>query len=299
MVLLNNSWRTVGLLVILPIAACQSQPIPMSDQPDGWPRRVLITNDDGIESPATLRLASAFSGLAETYLIAPAGNQSSGTNFSEAARSGRFLVERRDMGPGIMAWAVDGFPADCVLFALAGPMHDSLPDLVISGVNTGANLADAWVLSGTIGAARIAAYYGVPAIAVSGVDNDDPQAVDAVAAWVVKFARSKVVRHLRPPQFLTVSLPVGPVYGIQGIEVTERGRGLRSMMASQMPEAGEAPGREVWSFEVVRDAFPPSPDTDASVVGEGSIAVVAMRVDESDPDLYQWLMRNKELIPVW
>jgi 5'-nucleotidase len=298
-VLLNNSWRTVALLAILTTAACQSEPIPMSGQADGWPRRVLITNDDGIESPATLRLAAAFSGLAETYLIAPAGNQSSGTNFSDAARTGRFHVERRDMGPGITAWAVDGFPADCVYFALAGPMHDSIPDLVISGVNTGANLADAWVLSGTIGAARIAAYYGVPAIAVSGVDNDDPQAVDAVAAWVVEFARSEVVRHLRAPQFLTVSLPVGSVSGIQGIEVAERGRGLRSMTASRILEPGETPGTEVWSFDVVRDAFPPSPNTDAGVVGKGSIAIVAMRVDEGDPALHQWLIRNKDLIPVW
>lgn len=297
--LFNNSWRTVGLLVILTVAGCRSEPIPISDRPDGWPRRVLITNDDGIESPATLRLAAAFSGLAETYLIAPAGNQSSGTNFSEAARTGRFHVERRDVGSGIAAWAVDGFPADCVLFALAGPMRDSLPDLVISGVNTGANLADAWVLSGTIGAARIAAYYGVPAIAVSGVDNDDPQTVDAVAAWVVELARSEVVRRLRPPQFLTVSLPVGPVSGIHGIEVTERGRGLRAMTASLIPETEEVPGREVWSFDVVRDAFPAPPDTDASVVGEGSIAIVAMRVDESDPDLHRWLIRNQELIPAW
>ena len=297
--LLNHSWRAVCLLVILTAAACQSESIPTSGRPDGWPRRVLITNDDGIESPATLRLAAAFSGLAETYLIAPSGNQSSGTNFSDAARTGRFHVERRDMGPGITAWAVDGFPADCVFFALAGPMRDSLPDLVISGVNTGANLADAWVLSGTIGAARIAAYYGVPAIAVSGIDNDDPEAVDAVAAWVVELARSEVVGHLRPPQFLAVSLPVGPVSGIQGIEVTERGRGLRSMTASRMAEAGAGLGTEVWSFDVVRDALPAPPDTDARVVEEGSIAIVAMRVDESDPDLHRWLIRNRDLIPVW
>ena len=112
---------------------------------------------------------------------------------------------------------MEGYPADCVFFALAGPMKDSPPDLVISGVNTGANLADAWVLSGTIGAARVAAYYGVPAIAVSGIDNDDAQAVEAVVAWVVKFARSEVVRRLQAPQFLTVSLPVGPATEIHGV----------------------------------------------------------------------------------
>lgn len=293
----TRSWRIVSLLVLLTSTACRNEPIEISDRTDDWPRRVLITNEDGIESRATLDLAAAFAGLAETYLIAPMVNQSSSTNLASAAQTGSFVVERRDVDSGITVWAMDGYPADCVFFALAGPMRDSPPDLVISGVNTGANLSDAWIGSGTVGAARVAAYYGVPAIAVSGIDNDDPQAVEAVVAWVVKFARSEAVRQLRAPQFLTVSLPVGPATDIHGIEVTERASGMRDFTALRLPAETDALGRQTWSFDVVRDAFAAQANSDAIVVGEGKIAIVAMRVDESDPDMHRWLTENKDLIP--
>jgi 5'-nucleotidase len=283
---------------VIVTAGCGGEPAGANEQ-HPWPRSVVITNDDGFDSPATMELARAFAQVAETYLVVPAQDQSSGTNFSTAARSGRFDVEVRDVGANITAYAVDGYPADCVFFALSGPLRESPPDLLISGVNTGANVADSWILSGTIGAARVAAYYGVPAIAVSGIDNEDAEAVQAVAAWVVKLAQSEVVRRLVPPQYLTVSLPVGAAAQILGVEVTERARGLRSMTAVRLPEDQQTEGKESWSFTVVRDAVPPPRNTDAAVVGEGRIAIVAMRVDESDATLHSWLLRNRNLIPAW
>lgn len=294
----GRSWPIVSAIVLLSSFSCGKERSE-SAALEPWPQRVLITNDDGIDSPATLALARAFAVVAETYLVAPAQNQSSGTNFAVAARTGRFEVAARDIGAAVRAWAVDGFPADCVFFALAGPMRDTPPDLVISGVNTGANLADAWVLSGTIGAARVAAHYGVPAIAVSGVDNDDPAAVEAVVRWVVEFARSDVARRIRPPEYLAVSLPLGPAADIRGIEVAERARGLRDMTAQLLSEDPGANGRQTWSFNVVRDAFPAPPNTDAAVVGEGKIAIVAMRADESDLELHRWLTLHTDLIPAW
>ncbi len=293
----NRSWQVVCVSLCLVSAGCGDDRSQSAEQP--WPTRVLITNDDGFDSRATVALAQAFSRLAETYLIVPAQNQSSGTNFATAARTSRFEVEIRDVGSGIIAWAVDGYPADCVFFALAGPMREAPPDLVISGINTGANLADAWVLSGTIGAARLAAYYGVRAIAVSGIDEEDAGAVDAAVSWVVELAQSEAVRHTQPPQFLTVSLPVGPASEIRGVEITARARGLRDMRAELLSEDSTGRGRQTWSFDVVRDAFPASPNTDATVVQEGKIAIVPMRTDEGDLELLDWLKRNKDRIPAW
>ncbi len=294
----TRSLQLVGIACLLTAPGCGRAPAELTRQ-ESWPHRVLITNDDGIDSRATLELARAFAQSAETYLVAPAHNQSSSSNFAAGARTSRFEVAVRDVAAGVTAWALDGYPADCVFFALAGPLREAPPDLVISGVNTGANVADAWIGSGTIGAARVAAYYGVPAIAVSGVDDEDAQAVEAVAAWVVKFARSEAVRRLRPPQYLTVSLPVGPPAAIRGIEVTERAQGLRAMTAVLLPADPAAQGRQTWSFEVVRDAFPAPQNSDAFVIANGTVAIVAMRVDESDPELHRWLTRNKELIPAW
>ena len=295
----NKSWPVVGLVFLLAAAACWDKPAELSEQARSWPRRVLITNDDGIESPVTLELARAFAQVAETFLVVPAQDQSSSTNFATSVRTGRFHVARRDVGSGVTAWAVDGYPADCVFFALAGPLRESRPDLVISGVNTGTNLADAWIGSGTIGAARMAAYYGVPAIAISGVDNEDPQAVGAVVTWVVRLARSEAVRRLQPPEYLTVSLPVGPASQIRGIEITQRARGLRDMKALWLAEDSATAGWQGWSLAVVRDAFPAPENTDATVVGGGKIAIVAMRVDEADLDMHRWLRKHKDLIPAW
>jgi 5'-nucleotidase len=294
----NGLLRTLGPAILVAVAACADNQTELGE-PQTWPTKVVITNDDGFDSRASMALARAFAEVTETYLVVPAENQSSGTNFAEAARSGRFHVEARDVGPGISAYAVDGYPADCVFFALNGLLRESPPDLVISGVNTGNNLADAWILSGTIGAARVAAYYGVPSLAVSGIDDDDVESVEAVANWVVRFAQSEPVRRLVPPQYLTVSLPVGPASQIRGVEVTERARGLRSMTAMRLTEDRLQAGVQAWSFDVVRDAFPAPQYSDAAVVGEGSIAIVAMRVDESDTEMHDWLLRNKGKIPVW
>ena len=85
---------------------------------------------------------------------------------------GGLEVERREIGEGIEAFAVDGTPGDCVALALTGLMTDP-PDLVISGINGGANVGAEWLFSGTIGAARVASL-GVPAVAVSGLDDDLP-----------------------------------------------------------------------------------------------------------------------------
>jgi len=229
----------------------------------------------------------------------PAEDRSSSSNFAASARTLQFDVARRDVGGGVITYAVDGYPGDCIYFALAGPLRDKRPDLVITGINTGSNVADAWVASGTVGAARMATYYGVPAIALSGVDVKDPEAVAAVVRWSVKLAQSDIVRQLKPPQYLTVSFPVGPASKITGVEVAEHARGLRTFKSELQPSTGDAPGKERWSFQVIRDAIPAPAGTDAALVVQGKIVIVPMRVDEADPDMGAWLRQNKARIPSW
>ncbi len=122
-----------------------------------WPRRVLVTNDNGIDDIALVELARALAKVTETHVVATTTDRSGSSNLISAVRTGEFRAERRDLGEGIEAYALEGYPADCVLFALAGPMRNRLPDLVISGINGGPNLGDDWFGSGTIGAARTAA----------------------------------------------------------------------------------------------------------------------------------------------
>lgn len=268
-------------------------------QEDAWPERVLITNDNGIEDVATQALARAFADIADVVLVASTEDRSGTSNLMTFAQTGRFVVERRDIGEGVRAWALDGYPADCVVFALAGPMADALPDLVVSGINGGANMSDEWFGSGTIGAARTAAFLGIPAIAVSGIEDDDPDAVSAVVDWVVRLARSGIMQHIRPPSYLTVSLPVGPPSEITGLEVVDRARGILGGAAQLDSLATQAaPGKEVWSI-TIEPRGRPGAESDVAAVARGRIAVVPMRVGDADPETLDWLRTNDGLLPVW
>lgn len=268
-------------------------------QNSSWPQRVLITNDNGIEDAATQALARGFADIADVVLVAPNGDRSGTSNLMTFTRTGKFVAERRDIGEGVRAWALDGYPADCVIFAVAGPMAGAPPDLVVSGINGGANVSDEWFGSGTIGAARTAAFVGIPAIAVSGVDDDDREAIAAVVDWVVRLARSRIMQRVRPPSYLTVSLPVGSPSEITGVEVVDRARGIVGGTAQLDSVATHAaPAKEVWSF-AIEPRGQPGPESDVAVVARGRIAVVPMRVGDADPELLKWLRANDELLPAW
>jgi 5'-nucleotidase len=271
---------------------------PAAANEAAWPRRVLVTNDNGIDDIALVELARALSKVTETYVVAATTDRSGTSNLISAVRTGEFRVERRDLGEGIEAYALEGYPADCVLFALAGPLRDRLPDLVISGINGGPNLGDDWFGSGTIGAARTAAYIGIPAVAISGLEDDDPEAVRAATQWVVDLIRSEAVRTLRPPQYLTVSLPSVASAGVTGVEVVTRARGLISGAASPVGESSSGK-HQIWRLDLKSHPEAAPVDTDVAAYRRGAIAVVPMRVDESDPELLELLRGDPALFPEW
>lgn len=172
-----------------------------------WPKKVLIINDDGIQDTKIVELARAFSKVADTYVVAPMQNCSGSSNYVSVFTKYTLKVEEHQLGQGIHAYGVDGYPADCVLLSLGGFMRDDPPDLVISGINDGPNLAFDWMFSGTIGAAEVAAFFGVPALAISGCKEDIPGSLKAITQWVVRLSQSEVVKHLKSGQYLTVSIP--------------------------------------------------------------------------------------------
>ncbi len=286
-----NLVRVVPLLVLFPTAIPSS---PGSVTEDAPRRRVLITNDNGIDDPKLIALARALAPRAETWVVAPAEDRSGTGTFLELPRTGAVRTERRDLGQGIEAYAVKGYPADCVLVALGGILEDSPPDLVISGINGGPNLGADWMFSGTIGAARVAALAGFPAIAVSGLDDDIPGALPAAVDWVVRFCEHQAVRDLKPGEYLTVSLPGVPPSQVRGVRIADRaplrrGPALRYDGDTQTWHIAGLAARDV---EL-------SPIADERLHGNGEIVVVPMRTDEvhgsrllewlrSDPDLPDW-----------
>lgn len=258
-----------------------------------WPKRVMITNDNGIDDVKIIKLAREFAKIAETYIIAPSQDRSGSTNYALALKEGKVSVAQKEIDENFKAFAVEGYPTDCILVGLAGIMRENPPDLVVSGINGGPNLAFEWIGSGTIGAARMASL-NVPAIAVSGLDDSSPGAVEAVSAWVVEFAQSHLVRDLKKCQYLTLSIPRIPFDQIKGVRLAKR-----AGLFVDFRFVNDAKDSSLWVMKPVPMKPDLSEETDLSLYNAGYIAVVPMRLDEHDYELYDRIKQNPGmLIPI-
>lgn len=259
-----------------------------------WFGRVLITNDDGIDRPQIVALARAFALVAEVTVVAPLDNCSGSTNYVSAFSRRDLAVEERDLGPGITAWAVDGFPGDCVLLAVTALMADAPPDLVVSGVNTGPNLSDAYLASGTIGAARLAAQLGIPAIAFSNLDAGDESMMVRVPDWCVQLAASQASAELEPGHYLTVNFPDGPADQVKG--VTWAPLGNQVFHDAFKPGGVDSLGRQIWTQRYWFDDGNDQPaDGDVARQRAGWITVSPMRLG----DLDSAGLNSQNILPAW
>jgi 5'-nucleotidase len=160
--------------------------------------RILLTNDDGIDAPGIEALYDALNGLGEIVPIAPRTVQSAsghGITFHEPLMYEEVVVNDRMNGI-----AVDGRPADCVKVALRAIWQEkfgagTLPDLTISGMNSGANVGINVIYSGTVAAAVESAFLGVPAIAVSLHMGDRSRVRYGRAAWIARQIIDRVLQH--------------------------------------------------------------------------------------------------------
>jgi len=179
--------------------------------------RILISNDDGINSPLIHALRDGLATLDDVEIVvsAPDTNKSGS---SQSTDGGSRRVERVSADGEFFGYAVDGRPADAVRFGLLHLGKDDPFDLVVSGINQGANVGDVSHLSGTVGAAMEAIYQGVPAIAVS----QDTANVDT--AVTVNLTRQLVAKYQREgaPEGIVISINV-PGGELKGIAVRPMG----------------------------------------------------------------------------
>jgi 5'-nucleotidase len=174
------------------------------------------------------------------------------------------------------------------------------PDLVISGINGGPNLGQDWFGSGTIGAARTASFAGVPAIAVSGLDDDHLEAVQTATRWVVRLAQSRLVQQLKPPQYLTVSIPRISPGEIRGIRVAKRAGVQRvPTFKPDRSDSGTEDGN-LWRLSGMRERDVSLPaDCDVSLYAEGYVVIVPMTADEHDRALPHNIRDPLKELPAW
>lgn len=181
--------------------------------------KILVTNDDGVQAPGLWALAEQLATVGEIVVFAPAQEQSGvGTAISLHRSVGLSQAESRL--PGVQAFAVDGTPGDSVILGLE-VMKDV--GLVVSGINTGANMGCDVLLSGTVGAALQGYIHGIPSMAVSIQARQDFHF--QTAARVAGLLARRVFGDGTGPILLNVNVPNLPKHEIKGVELTRVGKG--------------------------------------------------------------------------
>ncbi len=149
--------------------------------------RILLTNDDGVLSPVLYRVADALVPEHEVIVAAPATDQSGKSHgFTHGVE--KLLSYRLDGTVPYPLFQIEGTPSDCMKFAIAHLLKERLPDLVVSGINLGENAGVSAVYSGTVAAAREAALWGIPALAVSLMGETDAH-LEFALEWLQAFLR--------------------------------------------------------------------------------------------------------------
>lgn len=182
--------------------------------------RILISNDDGIDSKGIYALAKALKEIGEVFVVAPLTEQSAVGHAITMKIPLR--VQKRYINGEFFGYAVSGTPADCVKMGIRNLMKEP-PDIVVSGINHGSNTAVNIIYSGTVGAAREAAMMDVPSIAMSITDHnpDDFEYAGRVAQKICQL----VYKHGLPNgTLLNVNVPDLPEEKIKGIKITEMGK---------------------------------------------------------------------------
>ncbi|HVL52632.1 MAG TPA: 5'/3'-nucleotidase SurE, partial [Vitreimonas sp.] len=182
--------------------------------------KILITNDDGIESRGLLALKQAMELLGDTYVVAPDTNQSAVGHQKTLMRPLR--VRERLLADGSGGWSVDGSPTDAVSLAFLGYFGHGF-DLVASGINYGANLGDDITYSGTVSAAMEAVINGCPAFAISQEYYEHPDFTLAGQAALV-VGRNILEQGLSRGELINVNVPAVEPEDFEGFEVTRLGK---------------------------------------------------------------------------
>ena len=182
--------------------------------------RILVTNDDGIESRGLLALKQSLEPLGDVYVLAPETNQSAVGHTKTFMRPLR--VRERTLADGSTGYSVDGSPTDAVSLALLG-YFDIGFDLIASGINYGANLGDDITYSGTVSAAMEAVLSSVPGMAISQEYYEHPDFT--LASQIAYVAAVNILENgLAPGELININVPAIPPDEVRGVEVTRMGK---------------------------------------------------------------------------
>jgi len=246
--------------------------------------RILVSNDDGYFSPGIALLAERLAALGEITVVAPERDRSGASNSLTLDRP--LSVRRAPNG----FFFVNGTPTDCVHLAVTG-LLDFVPDVVVSGINLGANMGDDTIYSGTVAAATEGFLLGIPSLAVSLASKEGrhlESAAQVARALVERLRRAP----LGQPVLLNVNVPDVAPERLGALEVTRLGRRHKAEPVVKMRTPR---GEQAYWIGAAGEAAEAGPGTDFHAVARGHVSVTPLQVDltfqaQSAP-LREWLAR--------
>jgi 5'-nucleotidase len=260
--------------------------------------KVLLTNDDGIEAEGlqTLRRALLRVPDIELVVIAPDGNRSAMARSITTTRP--LWVQEVEFDDGTRGYATDGTPVDCIRLATLGLVEGFEAELIVSGMNHGANLGDDITYSGTVAAALEGVVLGLPAIAVSQQSSaremdfrlGDSFDFEEGARFVARVVEQIAEVPLPQGTLLNVNCPAGDA---DGVEVTRLGKRIYRDELTLAPDTDPAcPGRRRYWVYGADHGYHDEPGTDLAAVAAGRIAVTPLHFDLTDVDGMDALERH-------
>jgi len=230
--------------------------------------RILLSNDDGYFAPGLAALAQALAPLADITVVAPERDRSGASNSLTLDRP--LLLRQAPSG----FYYVNGTPTDCVHLAVTG-MLDHLPDMVISGINHGANMGDDTIYSGTVAAATEGYLLGIPSIAVS-LASHNAQHFDTAARVVADLVRRIQAQPPAEPMLLNVNVPDCGWDELDGIKVTRLGKRHK---AESVVKTTNPRGQTVYWVGAAGAAADAGEGTDFFAVAQGQVSITPLQMD--------------------
>ena len=230
--------------------------------------RILLSNDDGYFAPGLACLASHLAAIAEVVVVAPERDRSGASNSLTLDRP----LNLRKASSGF--YYVNGTPTDCVHLAVTG-MLDTQPDMVISGINSGANMGDDTIYSGTVAAATEGFLLGIPSIAMSLAGHELANYETAARVAVELVRRFEKNTHTAP-WLLNVNVPDIAYDQLQGTEVTRLGKRHK---AEPVVKASNPHGQPVYWVGAAGKAQDAGEGTDFSAISNRRVSITPLQID--------------------
>ncbi len=247
---------------------------------------ILVTNDDGVDAPGLLALQQALREVGEVTVFAPDHNWSAAGHTKTMHKPLR--VKQTTLLDGTSAYSTSGAPSDCVALVTLG-LLDHQPDLVVSGINQGANVGHDITYSGTIAAAMEAVISGIPALAVS-LDSYQSRGFAYAAQVAARLAKLVLRRGLPPNTFLNVNVPAVPQDQgeIAGVRITRLGKRVYS---DKLVERQDPRGRNYYWIGGEPPSGVPEEGTDIWALANGYVSVTPLHLDMTEYQMMEELER--------